>query len=136
VPVPRCQPLAACALHCTALHCTHRNAFAAKASVPVRRAPRKAARSAAAGLRAVCAGHARSGARLFTLRCGKWHPVTLAIWEHPTQHSRKKTALLLLGLFFRLLASGHQKRLRTVKRSAFYSASIKFVGGKNLRKST
>jgi hypothetical protein len=32
-------------------------------------------------------------------------------------------------LFWLLVASGHQKLLRTAKRSAFQPASIKFVGG-------
>jgi hypothetical protein len=39
-------------------------------------------------------------------------------------------------LFRLLTASDHQKLLRTVKRSAFQPASIKFVGGKNHPKST
>jgi hypothetical protein len=36
-----------------------------------------------------------------------------------------------LGLF--VSASGHQKMLRTAKRSAFQSASIKFVGAKTIQ---
>jgi hypothetical protein len=39
-------------------------------------------------------------------------------------------------LFRLLAASGHQKLLRTAKRSAFQPAYIKFVGGKNHPKST
>jgi hypothetical protein len=39
-------------------------------------------------------------------------------------------------LFQLLAASGHQKLLRTAKRSVFQPASIKFVGGKNHPKST
>jgi hypothetical protein len=39
-------------------------------------------------------------------------------------------------LFRLLTASGHQKLLRTAKRSAFQPVSIKFVGGKNHPKST
>jgi hypothetical protein len=37
----------------------------------------------------------------------------------------------LLGLF--VSASGHQKLLRTAKRSAFQTASIKFVGAKTIQ---
>jgi hypothetical protein len=36
-------------------------------------------------------------------------------------------------LFRLLAASGHQKLLRTVKRSAFQPASIKFVGAKTIQ---
>jgi hypothetical protein len=36
-------------------------------------------------------------------------------------------------LFRLLTASGHQKLLRTAKRSAFQSASIKFVGAKTIQ---
>jgi hypothetical protein len=43
-------------------------------------------------------------------------------------------AALLWPCLFRLLAaSGHQKLLRTAKRSAFQPASIKFVGAKTIQ---
>jgi hypothetical protein len=42
--------------------------------------------------------------------------------------------LLSMALFFRLLtASGHQKLLRTAKRSAFQPDSIKSVGAKTIQ---
>jgi hypothetical protein len=50
-------------------------------------------------------------------------------------HVRARVALYVTTkhwacLFRFLAASGHQKLLRTTKRSAFQSASIKFVGAK------
>jgi hypothetical protein len=51
----------------------------------------------------------------------------------PRKREPMHTARLWPCLFWLLAASDHQKLLRTAKRSAFQSASIKFVGIKTIQ---
>jgi hypothetical protein len=51
--------------------------------------------------------------------------------KYQSHYTRQRTYTGAQACLFRLLtASGHQKLLRTAKRSAFQPASIKFVGAK------
>jgi hypothetical protein len=60
-------------------------------------------------------------------------PFNIAHTTVPHSSNEKLGAAIWPCLFRLLVASGHQKLLRTAKRSAFQPASIKFVGAKTIQ---
>jgi hypothetical protein len=69
------------------------------------------------------------GVVVVAIAAGVPHPMVLAALAGNAFHLNAYWACL----FQLLAASGHQKLLRTAKRSAFQPASIKFVGAKTIQ---